>query len=122
MATYREIGGKRSYPKPKDFDTGEAMVEGVYKREINGTYGVQFEFEDEEGEVIVLSSWGQLKYKMGFVSEGDKVKVVYEGQELMPSGPFKGSKVHQFTVLVLDGPEVEDFSKDDQGLQEFGDL
>lgn len=117
MANYREIGGKRSYPKPAQFEPGDTMVEGKFRGELNGMYGIQYEFEDDKGEIIVLSSWGQLKYKMSFVTVGDTVKVQYEGKEEMPSGPYKGQGVHQFTVMVLDGEALE--PAEDTGLDEF---
>lgn len=119
MATYREIGGDREYPKPKDYDPGEVMVEGIYRRETHGKFGPQYEFENTEGEVVVLGSWGQLKYKMAFITVNDHVKVIYEGVEKMPSGQWQGAKVHQFTVLVMDEDEPEDLTGGDK---EFGDL
>lgn len=118
---YKEIGGKRTYPKYKDMTPGQEILEGTFVREIAGKFGPQFEFEDTEGEIIVLNGAGQLKWKMGFVKEGDKVKVIYEGEEILPSGNMKGKMAHQFTVL-RDGVGDEFIDDSDQGLGEDMDM
>lgn len=118
---YKEIGGKRTYPKYKDMTPGQEILEGTFIREIAGKYGAQFEFEDKEGEIVVLNGAGQLKYKMGFVKENDKVKVIYEGEEILTSGNMKGKSAHQFTVL-RDGAGDEFIDDSDQGLGEDMDM
>jgi len=123
---YKEIGGKRSYPKFKEQEPGAVLVEGHFRREIEGKYGKQFEYEDKGGDIIVLNGSGQLKYKMGFVKADDKVKVIYEGEELLTSGAMSGKMAHQFTVL-RDGSNdtLEDLSDQglyDEGIPEFEDL
>lgn len=117
---YKEVGGHKSYPKFKETEPGSVLVEGVYHREIESRYGKQFEFENDDGSIIVLNAAGQLKYKMDFVREGDRVKIIYVGEEILQNGAMKGRPAHQFTVLRDDdGTEPEDTS--DQGLDEFDD-
>jgi hypothetical protein len=123
---YKEVGGKRSYPKFKDQEPGEVLVEGHYRREIQGKFGPQFEFENHGGEIIVLNGSGQLKYKLGFCKPEDKMKITYEGEQLLVAGPMMGKMAHQFTVLrdgATDG--IEDCGDQvlcDKGIEEFDNL
>ena len=125
MAQYVEVGGQKTYWKFKNTEPETLMVDGVFHREISSRYGPQFEFENDDGSIHVLPAAGQLKYKMDFVSPGDRVKIIYKGEEILENGAMKGRPAHQFTVLraepdshYSDDNEAVD---EDDGLPEFDD-
>ena len=127
---YREVGGQKTYYKLNETEPGTTLVEGIFRREFRGKYGQQYEFEADDGRIIVLSATGQLRYKMDFIREGMRVKIVYEGQEILSNGTYKGRPAHQFTVLADDdyqdsSPSFDSDSEDDslsEDDEDFTDL
>ncbi len=105
---YREIGGRPRYPKPASFKKNELMVEGIYKGEVQGKYGVQFRFLEANGQVVILNGSGKLKHLMGDVATDTQIKVIYGGMEIVKSGPMIGKEAHQYYVSVDDGEVVDD--------------
>lgn len=105
---YREIGGRPRYPKPASFKKGELMVEGIFKGEIQGKYGVQFRFLEASGQVVVLNGSGKLKHLLADVAPDTQCKVIYGGMEIVKSGAMAGKEAHQFFVSVDDGEVVDD--------------
>jgi hypothetical protein len=105
---YREIGGRPRYPKPASFKKGELMVEGIFKGEMQGKYGVQFRFLESTGQVVVLNGSGKLKHLLGDVAQDTQCKVIYGGMEIVKSGAMAGKEAHQFFVSVDDGEVVND--------------
>jgi len=120
---FKEVGGRKKYFKFAECEIGEVLVEGEYHREVQGKYGIQYEFLNIDGEVHVLNGSGQLKYKMDFIREGDKVKITYEGSELLTKGPMAGKSAHQFKILRDDdaSPSQDEGVEGEDGLGEFGD-
>lgn len=118
---FKEIAGKKNYTKYKECEPGDVLVEGVFLGERTGRYGVQYEFESDNGSIEVLNSAGLLNHKMQYIREGDRVKIIYDGSEMLTSGPMKGKDAHQFTVYRDDeGNEYSDEEiDDDNGLAEF---
>ena len=119
---YKEIAARKKYFKYRECDEGEVLVDGTYLREVMGKYGIQYEFEDKDGDIVVLNGSGQLKYKMDFVKEGDKVKIVYDGVTVLESGPMKGKDCHCFKLYRDSEPADEDELFDDleDEDEEFG--
>jgi hypothetical protein len=105
---YREIGGRPRYPKPASFKKGELMVEGIFKGEIQGKYGVQFRFLEASGQVVILNGSGKLKHLLGDVAPDTQCRVIYGGMEIVKSGAMIGKEAHQFIVSVDDGEVVDD--------------
>jgi len=123
---YREIGGRPHYPKPASFKKGELMVEGIYKGEVQGKYGVQFRFLKADGQVVILNGSGKLKHLLGDVAPDTQIKVIYGGMEIVKSGMMLGKSCHQFVVSVDDGEVVDDEwsgfqAKDDTDLPNVAD-
>ena len=56
--------------------------------------------EVRNSDVVVVNNVGNLNFKMKNVKVGDYVRVVYEGQDIMQKGAFKGKPVNIFDVLV----------------------
>lgn len=119
---FKEVGGQKKYFKFAECEIGEVLVEGEYHREIMGKYGIQYEFLNHDGEIHVLNGSGQLKYKMDFIREGDKVLITYEGSEVLTKGAMVGKSAHQFKILRDDdaSPDRSNDSDDDD-IGEFGD-
>lgn len=100
---FREIAAKKEYIKPKECEPGEVVIEGFFVQEAINKFGqTQFEFETDDGKIVVLNGSGLLKYKMQFVHEGDYVQVIYDGMEVLSGGTMKGREAHQFTILTDD--------------------
>lgn len=96
---FKEIAGTKKYFKYADCDKGDVLVEGKFLREIQGKYGVQYEFMDNSGDMVVLNKAGQLDYKMEFIRPGDVLKIVYEGKIVLDKGPMAGKDSNQFTLM-----------------------
>jgi len=122
---YEDIGGKKTYIKFKECKVDQILVEGTFAAEVQGKYGVQFEFNCDDGRVVVLNGSGQLKHKMQWIREGDKVRVTYMGEELLTTGPMSGKYAHQTRVQKDTSEEVDAaipvFGDEDEdtGLDEF---
>lgn len=97
-----QVGGAKKYHKYSDKNQGDVLIDkGEYIGSVEGKYGVQWKFRNPDTEEItVLNSAGQLNYLMEqYVSEGDVVTVIYDGQHEIPKGAMKGKMAHQFKVL-----------------------
>jgi hypothetical protein len=80
-----------------------------------------YDVKIEEGETISLNHSGSLAYKMDQVNNGEVVKVIYRGTEVLPDNhQFAGAECHQMEVLVAetsegdpveDGDEIDSFSQ-----------
>ena len=112
---YQEVGGQKKYFKYRECEVGDVLVKGEYCREIMGKFGVQYEFLNEDGEIHVLNGSGQLKYKMDFIREGDKIQITYEGEVELTKGAMAGKSAHQFKIMRDDeaSPDHEDEEKSD---------
>jgi hypothetical protein len=119
---FKEVGGARTYLKYKDCVKGQVLVEGRYVRSFEGKYGIQYEYIQDDGEVIVLNKAGQLDYKMDFIKPDAIVKITYDGHIILDKGTYKGSKSHQFTVLCDDDFAEEPETADSEGIDDFSDL
>lgn len=97
---FEEISGATEYPKYKDFNAGDVIVEGYYKGVIDGKYGDQYKFTKPNGTDVILSKAGHLAYLLEKVSEGDLTRVTYGGTDTLDKGPFAGKEVHRFSVAV----------------------
>lgn len=120
---FKKIGGQKKYFKYAECEIDEVLVEGEYHREVEGKFGVQYEFLNKDGEVHVLNGSGQLKYLMDFVKEGDIVRISYKGMELLTKGAMAGKEAHQFE-LERDSdasPDSDESSEDQDGIDEYGD-
>jgi hypothetical protein len=62
-----------------------------------------FDREVKVGETLSLNNAGSLAYKMGMVNEGEMIKVVYMGTDVLPEDhQYAGSIFHQVEVLVAE--------------------
>lgn len=103
----KEVGGSTRYVKFAEQKDGDVIVDGVYAGTIPSQYEPGFQYKFKEGESdVVISPAGQLRHRMASVQEGDKVEIVYRGQEKISKGKFAGKDAHQFKVFV-DIPEPE---------------
>ena len=125
---YREVGGQKTYYKFKECEKGQTLVEGVFRREFDGKFGKQYEYQNDDGRIVVLNAAGNLRYKMDFIKPDTKVKIVYDGEIKLDKGKMAGKMCHQFIVLTDDSYDLdEDVAENadrvnDEGLDEFDDL
>lgn len=103
--TYTEVkpGPKLSFLNPKTLNesgiTG-TIVEGRYVGEVvNQFEGVDYKFELDNGDTVILNGCGSLKYKLSAIDPGSYLKIDYNGMQVIESGKMKGKKAHSFTVL-----------------------
>lgn len=59
---------------------------------------LDFKFETEDGEIVVVNGAGNLGYSMKFVELGEYVQICYHGMTEIAKGPQKGRMAHSFTV------------------------
>jgi uncharacterized membrane protein len=125
---YEQIGGAKVYRPWVGWTVGDSF-EGILRGTSEDSYGktnwefetINADFEEEtvtiipkkgknagkemeygtpkEGQTFVLNSSGFLDAAMEKVDMGDKVKVIYEGTIILPSGPNKGSEAHTGKVF-----------------------
>jgi hypothetical protein len=124
----KEIGGQKKYFKYADCKPGDVLVDGKFLRDFQGKYGIQWEYLDNSGEVVVLNSAGQLNYKMdAYVSPGDMVQIIYEGMITLDKGPMSGKDSHQFKLIDMGKAPVAktetkavDSAEDSEDDDEYG--
>jgi len=123
---FQEVAGQKKYIKYNECKKGDVLVEGKYLRDIQGKFGVQYEFLSESGDVVVLNKAGQLDYKMEFIRQGDVLKIIYDGSIILEKGAYAGKPSHQFILLrdddlsELDEDGVSGHDDDDEEDSELG--
>ena len=112
MATFKKVGGPKTYLKLSEKKSGDILVEGKYIGTVPNKFNADkpnFEFKPSNGEAnVVLNSAGKLNYLMdSYVQVGDEVQVVYNGKSMIESGPMKGKEAHDFEVLVAENGDTQ---------------
>ena len=92
--------GDTKYFKYKDCDPGQMLVTGEFVKEFEGLYGTQYEYIDDDGSPVVLNAAAKLNAKMKFAKPGDRVRIAYDGQTEVMTGPMKGKPMHLFQVAI----------------------
>lgn len=109
---FRQVGGNRkfiSYMKDNKLlhEKGDILIEGKYigrtpTEDNYGHHGFDF-YTGPNDPTVTLSYAGSLQYIMeNYVNEGDNCQVVYDGQEKLSKGKYKGKMSHQFKVFIED--------------------
>ena len=60
---------------------------------------LDYKFETEDGDLVVINGAGNLGFSMKFVDVGEYVQVCYNGMQEITKGPQKGRQSHNFSVL-----------------------
>lgn len=76
MTEWEEIGIK-DYWQPKPGETIEGKITSVDE----GTYGKQYTIKTDDGEEKTTPSHKVLQNRLDTLQKGDKIKIVYEGEE-----------------------------------------
>ena len=119
--TLGEGGQVKSFIGPKEMKEGQEL-EGTYRGTftVDGKFGPQLVHKlDTTDGLIGINGNGMLNKKLAQVSEGTAVTIVYNGEEKIKKGKFKGSSAYQFSVFA-DMPEGSDALEG--GADEEGDL
>lgn len=113
---FQTIGGNRNYPKYSECEAGEMLVDGTYVKSFDGKFGIQYEYMQEDGGIVVLNSAGALNNAMQYVNPGARIQVTYMGQKDITKGKFAGKQFHDFQVAVdkeASQPAEETTTEDD---------
>ena len=104
--------GDTKYFKYKDCEKGDLLVQGEFVKEFEGMYGAQFEYMSDDGSPVVLNAAAKLTAKMKFAKPGDRVRITYDGETTVHTGPMKGKPMHLFEVSIAKRktPAVEETS------------
>jgi hypothetical protein len=101
MSAYESVGNLK-YVNLKDAKKGDVLVTGKYvesKPSKQYPSSLNHVFKSEEGPRVVISG-GHLGWLLEeHCQPGESVQVVYNGQEKLTDGKFKGKMSHQFDLL-----------------------
>ena len=109
---YKEVSGAREYRGWRDWSEGD-YVEGVYADNgvQDGDYGEQqwFDIEVEKSNFgfdtskkLRLNGNGALNPKMENIEHGTKVKIQFDGYDILAKGKFKGKEFADVKVFEED--------------------
>ena len=65
-----------------------------------GKFGINYEFETEDGGQIILPSSGHLHFVMGNFNPGDFCRITFMGKEVMKKGKFAGKMGNSFSGAI----------------------
>ncbi len=116
MYNFKQVLGATSYRPwkkwiPADYIVGKFVSEGQDKFG-NSTYKIEvieagFEIAPPAvGSYFTLNSSGSLKKAFADIEEGQVVKIIYKGVELINKGKFAGKEFHNMEVMVADGSPI----------------
>jgi len=124
---FRTVMGQSSYRQWKKWSEGDYLV-GRYVSQFEDQFGkpnykvevIEAQFDDgtspKAGSVFTFNSSGALNKAMEEISEGDVIKVIYKGEEIISKGKYKGKAFHSMEVLVApangSAPVVTEDSED----------
>lgn len=84
-------------------DNGNVLVEGTFIESLPNSFDnskLDFKFENDLGNTIIINGAGNLGYRMRNVNPGQIVRVTYEGKQEIMSGKMKGRQAHNFDVEI----------------------
>lgn len=85
--------------KPKDLTT----LVGTFLAIRDSEYGPNYEFELEDGSIVVVNGCGALNSTMKNIDAGSLVKLENKGKTAITSGKNKGKSFHDIKVSVAKG-------------------
>ena len=85
--------------KPKDLTT----LIGTFLAIRDSEYGPNYEFEQEDGAIVVVNGCGALNAAMKNVTTGSLVKLENKGKTPITTGKNKGKTFHDIKVSVAKG-------------------
>lgn len=124
--SFKEVSGARNYRAWDQWGEGE-FITGKYSAtgDQPTAYGDQkwYEIEVDDsnfpcdgGKTLRLNGCGALDSKMAEIEVGSIIKVQYDGEGVMPKGPFKGKPFKDIKVFVADEDTKVESSSDYSGL------
>ncbi len=113
---FKTVMGQTAYKAWKEWEAGEYLV-GKYVSEGQDKFGnsnykvevIDSNFEQKKpavGSFFTLNSSGSMKKAFEDIEEGQVVKVIYKGEDVISKGKFKGKPFHNMEILVA-GEKVE---------------
>ena len=101
---FKKVSGTKKYYKYTECTPNQKLVDdGDYVGETQGKFGVQHEFRQKNGEIVVLNSAGHLNWLLNeHLIEGQRCNVFYAEKKMLTKGPFKGKEAHTFELEIDD--------------------
>jgi len=104
---WNEIGGAREYVKYAECKVGDVIAEGWYKGPQEGRFGRVNHIRKKDGKTVCLNSSGHLNWLLDQVPVDSYIQVIYDGEDVLGSGRFKGKMAHRFKCFLQDGGGVD---------------
>ena len=108
---FRTVAGSSNYKAWNKWEAGDYLV-GKYISAGEDSFGnanykvevIEAGFNSGDApkpaSIFTFNSSGTLNKAMESISEGDIVKVIYKGEEVLTKGKYKNKKFHSMEVLV----------------------
>jgi len=108
---FKKVAATRKYYKYSECEKGQMLIDnGLYVGEEQGKYGIQHIFKQQDGQVVVLNSAGQLNWQLENHATPGKTRcnVFYAGKITLEKGAMAGKESHQFELETDDdAPQAE---------------
>lgn len=99
-------GGNITFVKPNSLEKGQVFGNLTYLESKKDRFDKPgHKFKTIDGNVMVFNSSGSLDYKIGLLTPGDVIDIVYLGKEVLKGGKYAGKEFHSFEVM-RDVPET----------------
>lgn len=100
---YRFNAPKNGSKSPFKIIEKGTVIEGTYERSFitKGKYGEKTTYvvKLNDGKLVGLPSAGKLEKQFAKLAEGSKVKVIYDGMDVIKGGQWAGSDSHVFRTF-----------------------
>jgi hypothetical protein len=122
--------GSVNYRDYKTLSKGDVVAEGWIEGFSPNTFNAakrDVSIRERDGSVVKVNSCGSLEYKLKeakpAIAIGDYVKIVYEGEQVMEKGSFKGKSAHTVKVfrdadLHIDSQKLPSFKSTEDSSRE----
>lgn len=111
----KRVSGTTRYIDFNTAEEGDVLADGWYVGEVDGKYGMQHEFKELDGGLVVVGG-GHLNYLVEkHLNKGTRCRVLFDGHEVMAKGKFSGKAVKKFALELED---VEPVVVEDESLEE----
>lgn len=103
---FTKIAGVKKYFKYSECTQNQPLVaDGEYIGSEEGMYGIQHNFKQRDGNIVVLNKAGHLDWLLdNYVKLGQRVNINYAGKSELTKGQFKGKEAHSFELAIEDVP------------------
>jgi hypothetical protein len=98
MSNFVSVNEKSNVRYVKAAELADIDVTGTYEGAEEGKFGLNHKIKTQDGQLLVVNGFGALNSQLSKVSEGDLIKIVYQGKTTIKDGPMKGKQAHSVDV------------------------